>query len=71
MKDLTIIQYNCNNANQGAVRALFDSFSPQKHQILAIQEPGFNKLTNSTYCPKGYTLSFDPCLTIKVCFITS
>jgi hypothetical protein len=71
MKDLTIIQYNCNNANQGAVRALFDSFSPQKHQILAIQEPGFNKLTNSTYCPRGYTLSFDPCPTTKVCFMTS
>src|SRR5437868_2550624 len=71
MKEFTVIQYNCGNANQGAVRPFFDAASQAKHQVLAIQEPGHNKHTKSTYCPKGYVLSYEALLTTKVCFMVS
>jgi len=71
MSRFTVIQYNCGNSNHKATQPLFDSMPQARHQVLAIQEPGFNKLTNSTYCPKGYTLAFATLPTTKVCFMIS
>jgi hypothetical protein len=66
-KKLIIIQYNCGHTNARASRALFDSF---KHpQVLAIQELGFNRYTNSTYCPKPYELAYDAKPGTRVCFM--
>ena len=39
---LTIIQYNCGNANHCLTRPLLDSLDLGKHYILAIQEPYYN-----------------------------
>jgi hypothetical protein len=66
-RKLTIIQYNCGHINARASRALFDSF--EHPQVLAIQEPGFNQYTNSTYCPKPYELAYDAKPSTRVCFI--
>src|SRR6266705_2303488 len=57
---LTIIQYNCGNANHRLARPLLNSLDPGKHHILAIQEPYYNTYTKSTYCPQGFQLLYDP-----------
>jgi Endonuclease-reverse transcriptase len=71
MNRCTIIQYNCGNANQGACRPFFDSVTPADHQVLAVQEPAYNKYTKSIYCPRGFTLTYDALPTTKVCFMIS
>jgi Reverse transcriptase (RNA-dependent DNA polymerase)/Endonuclease-reverse transcriptase len=71
MSKLTILQYNCGNANYGKVRPWFDAASQAKHQVLAIQEPGYNKLSKTTYCPKGFTLLYEALPTTRVCFMVS
>ena len=64
---LTIIQYNCGHTNAQASRALFDSFS--QPQILAIQEPTYNRWTKSTYCLKLYELAYEARPETRVCFM--
>src|SRR5215475_1049103 len=63
----SIVQYNCGNSNGSATRALFDSF--EEPIVLAIQEPGYNKHTKSTYCPKPYQLAYESLPETKVCFM--
>ena len=65
--NLSIVQYNCGNSNAQASRALFDSLSYP--QVLAIQEPFFNRHTKSTYCPKPYELAYEACPETRVCFM--
>ena len=60
MKGLTIVQYNCGHLNYKATRPLFDSFNPEEHQIIALQEPVYNKQTRKTYQLKGYYLLYEP-----------
>src|ERR1700761_3895222 len=67
MSEIQIVQYNCGNSNGGATRALFDSFT--QPLIIAIQEPGYNKYTRSTYCPKPYQLAYEAAPTTGVCFM--
>jgi len=64
---LSIVQYNCGQANAKATRALFDSF--EEPLILAIQEPGYNNRTKSTYCPKPYQLAYEALPEIRTCFM--
>jgi len=71
MSKLTILQYNCGNANHRKVQPWFDAVSQTTHQVLAIQEPGYNKLSQSTYCPKGFILLYKALPTTRVCFIVS
>ena len=71
MSKLTILQYNCGNANHQKVWPWFDATSQFTHQVLAIQEPGYNKLSQSTYCPKGFTLLYEALPTTQVCFMVS
>ena len=71
MKSFSVIQYNCGNANRGACRPFFDSVSPAEYQVLAIQEPNYNRFTKSTYCPRNFTLSYDAAPITKVCFMVS
>jgi endonuclease/exonuclease/phosphatase (EEP) superfamily protein YafD len=71
MSKLTILQYNCGNANHKKVRPWFDAASQATHQVLAIQEPGYSKLSKSTYCPKGFTLLYEALPTTRVCFMVS
>ena len=63
----TIVQYNCGHSNGKATRALFDSF--EDPAILAIQEPGYNNYTKSTYCPKPYQLAYEARPETRVCFM--
>ena len=69
--EITIIQYNCGNANYQAARPIFDAASPASHTVLAIQEPCFSERTRTTYCPRGYDLAYDPNPTTRVCFMIS
>ena len=69
--EITIIQYNCGNANHRNARPIFDAVSPIHHTVLAIQEPYFNEKTRTTYCPTGHTLAYDPNPATKVCFMVS
>src|SRR3982074_1237266 len=71
MKEIGILQFNCGLANQGVSKPVLDAASPETHLVLAIQEPGFNRRTGATYCPKGYTLAFEATPTTKVCFMIS
>jgi reverse transcriptase-like protein/retrotransposon-encoded endonuclease len=71
MSQLTILQFNCGNSNHKATRPFFEAASPQSHQVIAIQEPAFNKQTGLTYCPKGYTLSYESHPTTRVGFMIS
>ena len=65
--NLTIIQYNCGHTNAKASRALLDSFTAP--QVLAIQEPAYNRYTKSTYCPKPYELAYEALPGTRVCFM--
>lgn len=67
MNRLEVVQYNCGNSNGQATRALFDSFT--QPLILVIQEPGWNRYTKSTYCPKLYQLAYEATPETKVCFM--
>src|SRR2546430_3286013 len=69
--NLTIIQYNCGNSNHKATRPFFDAVIREKQQVLAVQEPYFNKHTKSTYCPPGYQLLLRAADNTKVCFMVS
>lgn len=71
MNQTGILRFNCGLANYKGTRPVFDAVSPAIHQILAIQEPGFNYHSRTTYCPKGYTLAFEGGDTTKVCFMIS
>src|SRR6266702_2963465 len=71
VRHLTIVQYNCGNANHCLARPLLDSLDPGKYHILAIQEPYYNTYIKSIYCPQGFQLLYDPKAAIYVCFIVS
>src|SRR5437762_12904274 len=71
MSKLTILQYNCRNANYRKVQPWFNAASQAKHQVLAIQEPGYNKLNKTTYCPKGFNLLYKALPTTHICFMVS
>lgn len=71
MVELTVLQYNCGNSNHRGSRHWFDAASQAEHQVLAIQEPYFNKRTRSTYCPPGFTLLYEPYEATRVCFMVS
>src|SRR6266568_3034844 len=60
VRHLTIIQYNCGNANHSLARPLLDSLDPKKYYILAIQEPYYNIYTQLIYCPRGFQLLYNP-----------
>ncbi len=70
-KNLRILQYNCGQANYGATRPVLDGAAPAQHTVLAIQEPAYNRLTKTTYCPKGYTLAAHNSPSTRVCFMVS
>lgn len=71
MLGLSILQYNCGNSNHRKARHWFDAASPAEHQILAIQEPYFNRFTRTTYCPSGFALLYEPQETTRTCFMVS
>lgn len=71
MNQITIIQYNCGNSNHKATRPFFEAISPKSHQVIAVQEPAYNWQTGATFCPKGYTLSYESHPTTKVGFMVS
>jgi hypothetical protein len=68
---LSILQFNCGNANQKSNRAILDALDPEVTQVVALQEPGFNRFTRSTYYPKGFHLLYQPEEATRVCFLVS
>lgn len=62
-----IIQYNCGHTNARSSRPFFDSLS--QPLIVAVQEPGYNRWTRSTYCPKPYELAYEALPETRVCFM--
>ena len=68
---MAILQYNCRNANHRSARPFFDRLDPEKHHIVAVQEPYYTARTKSTYCPPGYYLAYRPDATTRVCFMVS
>jgi hypothetical protein len=68
---LSILQYNCGNANYKTARPLLDAISPATHMVLVIQEPAYNERMNTTYCPVGYNLAYEASAETKICFIVS
>src|SRR5215472_3817532 len=70
-REVSIIQFNCGQANYSASRLIFDALEPALKTLIAIQEPAFNKLTNTTYCPRGYRLIYEANPATRVCFMVS
>jgi exonuclease III len=68
---ISIMQYNCGQANYRATRPLLDAVSPATHAVLAIQEPAYSKRTCTTYCPVGYNLAYEDNPKTRVCFMVS
>jgi len=71
LKDISIIQFNCGQANYNTSRLIFDTLEPAKRLLLIIQEPALNKLTGSTYCLRGFKLIYEVNPATRVCFIVS
>jgi len=71
MKGLIVLQYNCGNSNQKATRPFFDAATPAEHHVIAVQEPGYNSASKTTYCPKGYARAYQADPTTKTCFFVS
>ena len=71
MVGLTVLQYNYSNSNHRGSRHWFDAASQAEHQLLAIQEPYFDKRTRSTYCPSGFTLLYELYEATRTYFIVS
>ncbi len=70
-KDILIIQFNCGQANYNTLRPIFNALEPAKRLLLIIQEPALNKLTGSTYCPRGFKLVYEANPATRVCFMVS
>ncbi len=68
---ISIIQFNCGQTNYATSRPIFDALEPANRALLAIQEPAFSKLTNSTYCPRGFKLVYEANPATRVCFMVS
>src|SRR5437763_6913223 len=68
---LTIVQYNCGNANHIKTRSLFDSLDLTHQLIIAVQEPFFRRRQGDTYCLRNYTLAYEAGPNTKVCFMVS
>ena len=69
--DLGIVQYNCGNANYRLARSVFDRLHPEKHYVIAIQEPYLNARARTTYCPPGYHLCYTAAPETRVYFLVS
>ena len=67
MQDTTIVQFNCGHSNGQASRPLFDSM--EQAIVIAVQEPRYNRLTRSTYCPRPYELAYEAQPETRVCFM--
>ena len=70
-RDISIIQFNCGQANYNTSRPIFDALEPAKRQLLVIQEPALNKHTGTTYCPRGFKLIYEANPATRVCFMVS
>ena len=44
---------------------------PAEYQVLAIQEPSYNRFIKSTYCPRCFILLYNAALMTKVCSMVS
>jgi len=62
-----IVQHNCGNTNAKAMRPFYDSLT--QPQVIAVQEPAYNRMTKSTYCPKPYELAYEALPETRVCFM--
>ena len=71
LKDISIIQFNCGQANYNTSRLIFDTLEPAKRLLLIIQEPALNKLTGSMYCTRGFKLIYEANPATRVCFMVS
>src|SRR6266480_7422451 len=69
--DVSIIQFNCGQANYNTSRPIFNALEPAKRQLLVIQEPALNKHTGTTYCPRGFKLIYEANPATRVCFMVS
>ena len=70
-KGVSIIQFNCGQANYNTLRPIFDALEPEKRLLLTIQEPALNKHTGTTYCLRGFKLIYEVNLATRVCFMVS
>ncbi len=70
-RDISIIQFNCGQANYNTLRPIFNALEPEKRLLLTIQEPALNKHTGTTYCPRGFKLIYEVNPATRVCFMVS
>jgi hypothetical protein len=71
MNELSILQWNCCKSNGKKGRPILDQLDTNIHLIVALQEQGYVTQTDSTYCPPGYHLLYEPGASTRVCFMIS
>lgn len=64
---LMIIQHNCGNTNAQATHPFYDGLT--QPQVIAVQEPAYNRMMKSTYSPKPYELAYEASPETRVCFM--
>lgn len=68
---LNIIQYNVNKSRNHVTTPMFKSLDPERHHILAVQEPWRNPQTPTTSRPPNYHLIYPLSKETRVCFYVS
>jgi exonuclease III len=68
---LNIIQYNVNKSRNRVMTSMFKSLDPERHHVLAVQEPWRNPQMPTTSRPPNYDLVYPLSKETRVCFYVS
>jgi exonuclease III len=71
IQTLNIIQYNVNKSRNRVMKPMFKSLDPERHHILAMQEPWRNPQMPTTSRPPNYHLIYPLSKETRVCFYVS
>jgi hypothetical protein len=68
---LNTIQYNVNKSRNRVMTSMFKSLDPERHHVLAVQEPWRNPQMPTTSRPPNYHLIYPLSKETRVCFYVS
>lgn len=71
IQTLNIIQYNVNKSRNRVMTSMSKSLNPERHHILALQEPWRNPQMQTTGRPPNYHLIYPLSKETRVCFYVS
>jgi hypothetical protein len=71
MQTLKTIQYSANKSRNRVMTSMFKSLDPERHNILAVQEPWHNPHMRTTSRPQNYYLVYPMSKETRVYFYVS